>query len=135
MGLKSGAEKTAARARMANIKIGSKAPNLEAERALMEKYRNIDWSKTPRGVNPFEPSPAYADYLKKKAEQLAKAKEIEQVKKGLLGNAEKAVTNQFGQTGWDVGVGYNGYTPMGDVYKRGGKVTHAHHLDIEERPL
>ena len=130
--LRSGAEQAAARGRIANVKIGSKAKDYDANKALLEKYKNTDWSKTPRGVNPFEPSPEYADYLRRQAEQVARDKILGKVNDTILNSGERASTNAFGQTGWDVGVGSNEYTPMADDYRRGGVVHMAGGGDVDQ---
>lgn len=125
-GLKSGAEKAAAKAaqreRIANVKIGSRVPDPEAvaaDKAVSDKFY-----KTPQGQVTYEE-------LKKQAQRRKEVKDLRAQERFLLGQSERASKNFFGEGGYDTGsrMAEERRNAAGDTYKKGGKVTASSRAD------
>jgi len=104
------AAKAASRERIANVKIGSKARDIEADKATAEAFAKTKWGQ------------ATNEALKKQAEQVAKDKSVNQVKDTARRSADRASTNFFGEAGNLIGgeVYRQNENAAGDTYKKGG---------------
>lgn len=124
--LRSSAEKAAAKAasreNLSRVKIGSRVPNPEAvaaDKAVSDKFYKSEVGQA-----------TYQD-LKKRAEQLARQKNIEKVSSAIERSAERASTNFFGEAGALIGgeMANQNRNAAGDTYKKGGKVTASSRAD------
>ena len=118
------ATKDAARERIANVKIGSRAIDLQAEKALIQRLRN-------RGIDPFGQTAEQAARAKKQAEQVAQARNQKKVLMGAGRLANRSAGNIFGETGLEVGnqMAEERRNAAGDTYKKGGKVSASSRAD------
>jgi len=111
------AAKDAARERISNVKIGSKAIDLQAEKNLTQFLRNY-------GIDPFKQTAEQAARAKKQAEQVAQARDQKKVLMGAKKSAVRSAGDSFGETGLEVGnqMAEERRNAAGDTYKKGGKV-------------
>jgi len=118
------AKNAAARERISNVKIGSKAIDLQAEKDLIQRLRN-------RGIDPFEQTAEQAARAKKQAEQVAQARDQKKVLMGAKKSAVKSAGDSFGETGLEVGnqMAEERRNAAGDTYKKGGKVSASSRAD------
>jgi hypothetical protein len=105
------AAKEAARYRIAQTKIGERAIDINADKAVAEKF-----AKTPQGQATYES-------LRKRAKQRESAKDLKRQERAVLGSAERASKNFFGETGTHIGgaMADENRNAAGDTYKKGGK--------------
>jgi len=111
------AKTAAARERISNVKIGSKAIDLQAEKNLTQFLRNY-------GIDPFKQTAEQAARAKKQAEQVAQARDQKKVLMGAKKSAVRSAGDSFGETGLEVGnqMAEERRNAAGDTYKKGGKV-------------
>lgn len=98
----------AARERIANVKIGSKARDIEADKATAEAFSKTKWGQ------------ATNEALKKQAEQTAKARAVNKIVDTVEQSADRATRNFFGDTGNAIGNEVYRQNAAGDTYKKGG---------------
>ena len=98
------------RDRIANIKYGSKAADIEADKAAAEAF-----AKTKPGKATYES-------IKNKQEQVAKDRSVNQIKDTARRSADRSSTNFFGEAGNAIGneVYRQNENAAGDTYKKGG---------------
>lgn len=103
------------RDRISNVKIGSKAIDLQAEKALIQRLRN-------RGIDPFEQTAEQAARAKKQAEQVAQDRSINKIKNVANKSSNRAQKNFFGEAGTLIGgeMYRQNENAAGDTYKKGG---------------
>jgi hypothetical protein len=106
------AAKDAARYRIAQTKIGERAIDINADKAIAEKF-----AKTPQGQATY-------DSLRKRAKQRESVKDLKKQERAVLGSAERASKNISGEMGMDVSnqIAEERRNAAGDTYKKGGKV-------------
>ena len=93
-----------------NIKIGSRVEDLEANKALKEKY--------------LKPTPEQEERLRKQAEKAVKTKAVNEIKKVTGRSLDRAQKNFFGEAGTHIGgaMADENRNAAGDTYKKGGEV-------------
>jgi len=113
-GFRSGAEKAAAKAaqreRIANVKIGSKARDIEADKATAEAFSKTKWGQ------------ATNEALKKQAEQATQIKNQQEALRQATMSANRAAANFSGEAGANIGseLSEQRRNAAGDTYKTGG---------------
>ena len=113
------AAKDAARYRIAQTKIGERATDINADKAVAEKF-----AKTPQGQATYEE-------LKKQAQRRKEIKDLRSQERFLLGQSERTSKNFFGEGGYDTGsrMAEERRNAAGDTYKKGGKVSASSRAD------
>ena len=113
------AAKDAARYRIAQTKIGERAIDINADKAVAEKF-----AKTPQGQATYES-------LKKRAERRKEIKDLKTKERELLGSAERASKNISGELGISTSsqIAEERRNAAGDTYKKGGKVSASSRAD------
>ena len=101
-----------------NIKIGSRVEDLEANKALKEKYLKT------HGRDMFKPTPEQEERLRKQAEKAVKTKAVDEIKKVTGRSLDRAQKNFFGEAGTHIGgaMADENRNAAGDTYKKGGEV-------------
>ena len=96
--------------RMRNIKIGSRVEDLEANKALKEKY--------------LKPTPEQEERLRKQVEKAVKTKAVDEIKKVTGRSLDRAQKNFFSEAGTHIGgaMADENRNAAGDTYKKGGEV-------------
>ena len=104
------AAKDAARYRIAQTKIGERAIDINADKAVAEKF-----AKTPQGQATYES-------LKKRAERRESVKDLKRQERAVLGSAERAPKNISGEIGMGISdhIAEERRNIAGDTYKKGG---------------